>query len=245
MRGREVFLAACAAFLIVGTAQAAPVLWNTGVDGSGVPLGHGLLDSHYRVGYGSNEVNAFNDLPLDNTYAVTDDGGWPIPPWLPDNTESAWISPQIHNPKPDDPHETDPDGYYAFFTTFELTAHEATYFHLAGQWSTDNPGVNIYVNPTDNGGSLTGGTGNTIDFGTSGNYSFQNWHAFDIGPGNWLTGTNTLLFMVQNEVRAEGNPTSLRVEMAPVPVPAALPLGLFGMGLVGLVARRRSRAKTA
>lgn len=237
MRIKALTLLGAVALLSIGTAQAAPVLWNTGVDDSGTPLGLADPDPHYTRAYHVNDEIAARDAAIAGgltAYAVTEEGKWPIPPWLPDNDQSAWISPQKHTTAAN---ETDAPGIYAFTTEFWLTAHEATYFHLAGRWSTDNPGLDIYANKTS--------TGHTIDFQTTAGYSFQNWHAFDIGPGNWAEGRNTLTFIVQNTGGSSGNPTAVRVEMAPVPIPAALPLGLFGMGLVGLVTKRRSKAKTA
>src|SRR5205809_239699 len=63
-----------------------PGLFNTGVDACGNPLADGTIgDPHYEliaVPSGTTDIRV-------RTLA----GGYPVPPYIPDNPDSAWIGP--------------------------------------------------------------------------------------------------------------------------------------------------------
>ena len=66
-----------------------------------------------------------------------------------------------------------------------------------------------------------------------------------MGAGSsFVAGANTFEFVVTNLSQNGGNPTGLRVEftdsaVTPVPEPGEWAMMLAGLGIVGLIARRR------
>src|SRR5664279_94616 len=102
---------AFAAALAAGTsAGAAPLnLFNTGVDNSGTPLADNTVgDPHYTL----------VSVPGGSTTDIlvrTSSTGFPIPPYILDDSISAWIGPY-------NAHDlTGPVGYYDYRITFNLT----------------------------------------------------------------------------------------------------------------------------
>src|SRR5262245_9998026 len=83
------FAAVAVAFAFPGLARAATIstLFNTGVDGSHNTLADGTVgDPHY----------ALVSKPATSTSTLlirTSAGGFPIPPYIGDNTTSTWIGP--------------------------------------------------------------------------------------------------------------------------------------------------------
>src|ERR1700722_4728184 len=65
-------------------AQASTItgLYNTGVDNAGNTLSNGTLDTHYSLVPPAGPLQAF-----------TSANGFPIPPWLGDDSLSTWIGP--------------------------------------------------------------------------------------------------------------------------------------------------------
>jgi hypothetical protein len=192
-------------------------LYNTGVNASNVVLGNGVADSHYTL----------TTVPSGSTstQAITSAGGFPIGPWLGDNTVSRWIVPANGDG------DNAAAGDYVFRTTFDLTGFDPATASISGQWLADNRGLDILLN------------GVSLNFTTSnppGNFTV--WTTFLITSG-FQAGLNTLDFLVRNDVQATGNPVGLRVEMtgtaSPVPLPAAAWLLLSG--LVGFAALGRRR----
>lgn len=204
-------VAFCSAALQVNAA--AITLFNTGVDGSGTPFPHGTVgDPHYSL----------ISVPggTTDTRVITSAGGFPIGPYIGDNSTSAWIGPN------NDDDVNGPGGAYVYRTTFDLTGLDPTTAVIAGGWSTDNNGLDILIN------------GSSLGFTTSGSQFSIGFSPFSVASG-FVAGINTLDFVVFNG----GGPTALRVEMTgtalPVPEPETYAMLLMGLGLLGFVAQRR------
>jgi len=161
-------------------------LYNTGVNDSGNPLGNGTVgDPHYTL------VNVPNGS-IQDVLVRTAIGGYPIPPYVADDTISAWIGPNNDN-------QLDgPVGHYDYRTTFTVLGMDSAATSIKGQFSSDNGFVNILLN----GHSM--GIFNTSDV------LYYTWTSFSIGANSpFVSGENTLDFIVNND----DGPTALRVEM--------------------------------
>jgi len=204
----------------VGRVQAdlIPSLFNTGVDGSGTPLPDGTIgDPHYEL---VSVPGGTTDIRV-----RTAAGGYPIPPYIGDNSSSAWIGP--NNDGPDGLYVYDgPVGLYVYRTTFSLTGFDPSTGMITGGWSSDNDGVSILLNGVDTGNPPTSFWQFVIGFAP-----------FSITCG-FVPGINTLDFIVNNDA----GPTALRVEMTgtavPVPVPGAVVLAGIGLGFADWRLRR-------
>jgi hypothetical protein len=128
-------------------------------------------------------------------------------------------------------------GDYVYRITFDLTLFNTATAVLSGRWTTDNSG-SIWLN-----GVNLGSVGPTA-YGSTAAFNFTN---------GFVSGLNYLDFHVNNENATgtqpwEGpggiNPTGVyytitQATASPIPEPATLTL--FGLGLVGLGARRLRR----
>jgi hypothetical protein len=189
-------------------------IFNTGVDASGNPLSDGTIgDPHYSLV--SVPSGSTTDIQV-----LTSAGGYPIPPYIGDDSESAWIGPA------NDSINDGPVGVYDFQTTF--FAPSAGSVDLAGNWSVDNEGFGINLNGVS--------TGN-VNFN-----GFTTFTSFAI-DSTVNAGLNTLDFLVNND----GGPIDLRVEFSGtsftpsftssgVPEISAGGLGSLVMVLMGLLA---------
>ncbi len=194
-------------------ADVIPTLFNTGVDSAGAVLpGDTIGDPHYSL---ISVPGGTSDIRI-----ISSAGGWPIPPYMADNTSSRWIGPN------NDADLTGPVGTFIYRTTFSLAGFAPGTASILGGWSTDNNGLDILLN------------GVSLGFTTPFTSFSSGFSPFAISSG-FVAGVNTLDFVVNNG----GLPTALRVEMsgtAAVPEPSSLAL-LAGAGTSALllVLRRR------
>lgn len=159
--------------------------------------------------------------PSMEAYTIAAHIDWVTPP-----SDASWIGPI-------DGDYSGPDGEYRYSLTFELTDLDPMTATISGQWSTDNTGV-ILLNGIE--------TGNI----SSSEYSFRVLHDFSISDG-FISGTNTLEFVVTNIPAPSTNPTGLLVaniigDASEVPVPSSV--WLLGSCLISIAAVR-SKFKTS
>jgi len=191
-------------------------LFNTGVDGSGNPLVEDAADSHWVITSAPTPGGPF---------ATTSAGGFPVGPWLADNAYSTWLTPT-----------TDTNGLagdYFYETSFDLLDADLSTASLFGRWAIDNEGLDILLNGVSTGNANPNGFGGWTDFSI----------AADEGDV-FNAGSNTLTFIVNNAGLPTDppGPIGLRVEFlsgsyAPIPEPSSF--GLFALGLLALLRRRR------
>jgi hypothetical protein len=148
--------------------------------------------------------------------------GFPIPPWAPDNNQSAWVTPAADT--------NGPDGDYAYTITFDLSGFNSNSVSILGRWAVDNTGTEILLNGQP--------TGNVNGAG------FADYMPFSISSEEgdlFLPGVNTLSFRVNNG--APPGPTGVRWEFlsatVAIPEPGSAGLILMALGFfAGRVARR-------
>lgn len=171
------------------------LLFNTGVDDDGELLFDNDIDPHYQI-----IVNPDSESPDAIVQNMT---GFPIGdgPWLAPGPDSNWIGPTLDT--------NGAEGDYTFRTTFDLSGFDPTTAFVEGMWSTDNSGVDIIVN-----GISTGETGP----------GFNTFGPFNISPGNFISGLNTIDFVVNNAPTTP-NPIGFRIDGIRL---AAAPGGVVG-----------------
>ena len=199
----------------VSAASAAPIvdLYNTGVTDSGAVQANGSPALHYALIASPDTIRGLR--------VATSENGFPIPPWIGDNTTSAWIGPV------GDSALDGSAGDYDYLTTFTIgRSLNAATASITGQWSVDNTGVDILLNG--------------VSLGITNNAGFTSFTPFTINSG-FVSGLNTLEFVVRNQ----DGPTGLRVEMTGTadalgtPEPATWAMMVLGFGLVGAGLRRK------
>jgi len=214
---RTLLLAAALVLATTAAAHAVPIttLYNTGVSSLHVVRANNQGETHYRL------VSA----PPGSSTGVrtaTSGNGFPIPPWVGDNTLSGWVGPTGAGDL------TGPVGNYTYETTFDLTGLQASTASITGQWSVDSFSVNVLLNGVSTGNTAT---------------DFTKFYPRTIRTG-FVAGLNTLDFVINNQ----GGPTGLRVEMTgnatpnAVKVPEPVSLAILGSGLFAIGVLRRKRA---
>jgi hypothetical protein len=155
-------------------------LFNTVLDAQGNLLGDNVDDPNYEL---TADPSGLGDA------TVTDDG-YPVPPWILNDTDSRWIGVADGDDSKAD------DGVFTYQTTFTLPSNtDLSTVAITGDWATDNAGLDIRIN-----GISTGQT-------DSDEYRVLADFAIDSG---FVTGVNTIEFDVRNH--DEDNPTGLRVD---------------------------------
>ncbi len=162
--------------------QAIPGLYDTAVDDNRDALDDLAEDPHYTL-------IANPDGPGATTF-VHDSQVFPIVdgPWLANSETSKWIAPRGDTAEA-------AGGDYTYRVTFELDGLDPSTALLRGQWASDNAGIAIRLNGADTG------LRNDAQFGS--------FTPFRIEDGPFISGTNTLDFVVNN---AGAGPTALRVD---------------------------------
>jgi hypothetical protein len=203
------------ALLLAAPAQAAPLIsTGTGALGS--------VETNWLLG---GTASAFVVNPASPFW---------IDPAADPTLTAKWLSPTVGGPlgnsgfncvtfcPQDDQTALRQDAIYEYTLDFTNPNHQVDV-----QWATDN-GAEFYLN-----GTLV----NTIV--NPGVFNPGSFVAFSIAAGDFQA-SNTFRVVVTNQAQDnDGNPTGLLVNIAPVPVPAALPLFVGGLGLLGWLARRR------
>ncbi|MEM7386332.1 MAG: immunoglobulin domain-containing protein, partial [Verrucomicrobiota bacterium] len=157
-------------------------LFGTGLDEQGSPLADLAVDPHFRI------VENPDGASMDAI--VHDTSIWPLVegPWLGLTEGSRWIGPRGDT-------GAAAGGTYVYRTEVDLTGLEPSTAKLLGSWASDNATVDVRLN----GASL--GLKNEAGFGA--------FNTFVIEDVPFITGVNTLDFVVNN---AGAGPTALRIE---------------------------------
>ena len=158
--------------------------------------------------------------------------GFPYTSWMANDGTSSWIAPRPAYLQ--DGTTDDTVGNWVFQTTFDLTGLVPSTAQISGRWMADNQGIDMYLNSTILSNSTPLNTFNT-------------WTLFALPQGSgFISGLNTLTFVVRNDAGVLGNPVGLRVEMSGtangVPEPATLALLGAGMLCLGMISRRKKRS---
>lgn len=189
-------------------------LYNTGFG-----LAAGTQDTNYALSSTTGIVGPYG--------YVTANGSFPLASnWMPNTSSSSWLTLTANQGESFD-HTS--NGVYTWTTTFDLTGFDASSASFIGQFAADNTAI-AYLN------------GNEI--GTANGYS--SWSSFS-ASSYFVSGINTLSFVLTNEALSSGNPAGLRVEfissnVTAVPEADTYALMLAGLGLMGLVVRRKHAA---
>jgi len=201
-------------------AQGASInVYSTGVVSPGVPNSDGSTDLHYIL------TGTPPSTPVGSAFFITDQRGLPFPIWVADDNGSKWISPQRSYASG----EADPGGTFTYHTTFSLAGLIPSTASLGLQLAVDNAVTDVLLN----------GIGTGISYSSFASLSSP----FTISNG-FVSGVNTLDFVVQNMSGISGNPVGLRVLISGnadlVPEPASASLALLAAGFAAIwIARRQ------
>jgi len=157
---------------------------------------------------------------------ITSNGSFPLDHWFANNDTSKWITISDQQGASYDPSS---NGTYTWTLNFNIgSQYDASTASFSGHFGADNS-AKAYLNGQEIG--YTGG------FGTNDFSSF-------LTNGGFRAGNNEFSVVVTNYAQNGGNPTGLRVEfdqshVAAVPEAETYAMMLAGLGLLGVVARRR------
>jgi hypothetical protein len=214
----------------VASAHAVPItaLINTGSAASGV------LDTNYLL-----TVERGGTRLTERYGYVSHRGLWDQTPWLANSAASKWIVPASDAWTS---YDGASDGIYRYSLSFDLSGYRADSAWFTGRFSADNA-AQVFLN------------GRLLATGSD----FSRWTSFG-ADGGFNDGVNVLEFVVTNYRLSAGNPTGLRVEylgtyiepavrhqlaLRPaafeVPEPGSAAVFMGGLGLIGMISRRRRR----
>jgi hypothetical protein len=219
-------------------------LYNTGLNSTGSGLQtQGIGDAHWTI-----TTNPDGITP--GTAAnVTEGSSFQFGPggWVPNNTNSQWISPLATYGATPNTTQTDLPGDYTFQTTFDLTGLDPTTAILAGRIAADDHIVEIELNGVNTGFVPD----DALEHSTYDHYDY-----FELTSG-FISGINTLDFILSNNDNSAvtgsnvGNPVGMQVQLvgvadpaavtSPVPLPAAVALFPAGLAVAGFCKRRLGR----
>jgi hypothetical protein len=191
-----------------------------GLNNTGLGVG-GTSDASYKLTAVSSDDGVATGVPTIST------DQWPVNPWLANSGISKWITPTSTQSQSLDAWNA---GTYTYSLTFDLTGYNAASAWFTGRVAADN---SVVVKLNNQEISSVAG--------------FTSWSDFSASSG-FVSGVNTLDFVVTNWAQSSGNPSGLRVEFASSDVAAAVPepetyaMLLAGIALLGVVARRRKSA---
>lgn len=171
-------------------------IYDTGVDNARVVLPDGAADPHYRLIVNPDGTNDVPAIVHSSTVFPISTGNW-----LANNSISKWISPVVNTAASvgEDVDAGEGGGVYVYRLVVDTTGFDPATISISGGWASDNTGRNIRVNGQDTG------LINTVQF--------PSLTAFTIDTNNatFVSGTNTIDFLVQNQTATPG-PTGLRVQ---------------------------------
>ncbi|MBN2506321.1 MAG: immunoglobulin domain-containing protein [Verrucomicrobia bacterium] len=147
-----------------------PGVLNTGVDDTGVAVLDGSVDGHYRLVVNPDAASADAIVQDGSVFPIVDGT------WLRNNDRSKWIGPRFET-------SAAAGGNYLYRVTFDLTGFDPATVAIAGDWTCDNPGLEIYLNGQPTGNSHDG--------------AFSTLRPFAVTSG-FAVGINTLDFEVNN-----------------------------------------------
>ena len=208
------FIAATTLSLLASGAMADPI---AGLVNTGTGLA-GSVETAYTLTVESGTTVLSNTHPY-----VTGNGIWPIDPWIANSASSKWLMPTALQGETFDPSV---DGVYHFTLRFDLSGTNPNSASFSARFSADNAAAVML-----NGEQIATGVG------------YTQWSSFAASAG-FVPGINTLDFVVTNDAQNGGNPFGLRVEFLSsnvnaVPEPGSLTMLLAGLGMLGMVGRRR------
>ncbi|SFM51051.1 PEP-CTERM sorting domain-containing protein [Rugamonas rubra] len=159
------------------------------------------------------------------SYVTATAGAFPFPHWSANTATSRWIMPTALQGESFDPSA---NNTYTWHLGFDLSGYDAASASFSGRFAADNAAT-VYLN------------GHAL--GTTNGFGNGSWASLS-ASSYFLSGANSLDFVVTNYAQNGGNPTGLRVEfdqsnVTAVPEPETYAMLMAGLLLVGALARRR------